>query len=414
MSPGGRCRPPIDRPNGPGRMRILVAAHNYPRFAGDPAGAYVRKLALGFARRGHQVAVVVPHAPGAAEREAEQGVAVERFRYAPERFERIGYRGDARVGRLLLAPAVLALPPYLWGFRRAIRRLAGEFRPDVAHAHWWFPAGWLASGAGVPLVVTSHGSDARLLERGGILRRVGRRVAARAARWTAASRFLARDIERQLALGEGAVAVTPMPVDLDLFAAGRATPKADPPRILFAGNLVPSKGVDVLIRAVATLRDRGIACELRILGSGPAREALQRDITALGLEGLATISPFLPQSRMPAEYGAATVTVLTSRGQAEGLGLVLVEALLAGSAVVGTPAGGIPEVVEDGVTGLLTPDGEPQALADRLARLLQDADYRNRLTEQGAARVSATYALDSAVDRFLSLFDAAVHRPSRH
>jgi glycosyltransferase involved in cell wall biosynthesis len=395
-------------------MRILVAAHNYPRFTGDPAGAYIRKLALGFTERGHQVMVLAPHVQGTPKREFDQSVAVDRFRYAPEGLERIGYRGEARMGRLLLAPAVLAIPSYLLAFGQGLRRLIAGFQPDIIHAHWWLPAGWLASGRGRPLVVTSHGSDVRLLERSGGLRHLARGVAARAYRWTAASRFLAQDIERQLGLARGSVAVTPMPVDLEHFEAGRVTPKANPPRILFGGNLLPSKGVDVLIAAVALLKDRGIACELRILGDGPQRDELQRDIETRGLSQIASIAPFVPQSRMPAEYGAATVTVLPSRGQAEGLGLALVEALLAGSAVVGTPAGGIPEVVEDNVTGLITPDGDASGLADRLARLLLDPHLRQKLTEQGAARVRSVYALNSSVDNFLSIFDAAVQRSARN
>ncbi len=394
-------------------MRILVAAHNYPRFPGDPAGAYIRKLALGYQQRGHDVTVLAPHVRGAAEREEEQGVRVERFRYAPEGLEQVGYKGEARVGRLMVAPQALVLPAYFLAFRRAIRRLTKAAEPEVLHAHWWLPAGWLATGAGVPLVVTSHGSDVRMLERGGVVRRMARSVA-RVATWTAASRFLARDIERQLGLAAGAVAVTPMPVDLAHFESGRRAPKAVPPRVLFAGNLVQAKGVDILIEAVGLLRDRGVACELRILGAGPARDQLAAQIASRALGGVASIAPFVTQAQMPAEYGAAAITVLPSRGQAEGLGLVLVEALLAGSAVVGTPAGGIPEVVEDGVTGLITPDGDAAALAERLGRLLQDPALRERLTEQGAARVRTTYALDTAVDTFLSLFDAAVHRPARH
>lgn len=395
-------------------MRILVVAHNYPRFPGDPAGTYIRRLALGYQGRGHQVAVVAPHVRGSAERETESGVVLERFRYAPERWEQVGYRGEARAGRLLLAPAALALPFYFLAFRRAIRRHLASFNPDVIHAHWWFPAGWLAAKCGRPLVVTSHGSDVRLLEQHALLARSARGVARRAACWTAVSRFLATDLEHRLGLAERSVQVTPMPVDTELFESGRAVSKANPPRVLFAGNLLPSKGVDVLIAAVALLRERGIGCDLRILGAGPARDQLLAEISARGLTGIATIAPFVPQSRMPAEYGAATVTVLPTRGQAEGLGLTLVEALLAGSAVVGTPAGGIPEVVEDGVTGLLAPDGDPVALAERIALLMQDAPFRLRLTAQGSERVRRTYSLEAAVDRFLPLFDAAVHRSARN
>lgn len=394
-------------------MRILVAAHNYPRFPGDPAGAYVRRLALGIRDRGHQVAVVAPHVAGTARRESENGLAVERFRYAPERLERVGYRGESRMGPLLLASGAI-LPAYLLAFRYAIRRATARFKPEVIHAHWWMPAGWLAARAGPPLVVTSHGSDVRLLERATWLVGPARRVAARAARWTAVSRFLARDLEQRLGLPDHAVEVTPMPVDVALFEQGCAAPRADPPRVLYAGNLLPSKGVDVLIAAVARLRDHGLRCELRILGQGPTHDQLRAAVSSLGLGDRVTIDPFVPQARMPAEYGGATVTVLPTRGQAEGLGLTLVEALLAGSAVIGTPAGGIPEVVEDGVTGLITPDGDPAALADRLTRLLQDPPLRQRLTDAGQERVRRTYSLDATVDRFLALFDAAAQHHARN
>jgi glycosyltransferase involved in cell wall biosynthesis len=394
-------------------MRILVAAHNYPRFAGDPAGTYVRRLALGFRGRGHEVAVLAPHVAGSAEHESEDGVAVERFRYGPERLERVGYRGEARVGRLLLAPAVAMLPIYLLAFRRAIHRAVRHFQPEIIHAHWWLPAGRLAADAGPPFVVTSHGSDVRLLERSPWLVGSAQRVAARAARWTAVSRFLARDLEQRLHLPAHSVEVTPMPVDLALFARGRTVPKADPPRVLYAGNLLPSKGVDVLVAAVALLRDRGVRCELRILGEGPARDQLVAQIKILRLGECAAVIPFVAQSEMPAELGAATVTVLPTRGHAEGLGLTLVEALLAGCAVIGTPAGGIPEVVEDGVSGLLTPDGDASALAERLTRLLEDEALRRRLTTTGEERVRRTFSLDAAVDRFLALFDAAIHHRAR-
>ncbi|HWA15081.1 MAG TPA: glycosyltransferase [Gemmatimonadales bacterium] len=387
-------------------MRILVASHNYPRFHGDPAGFYVRQLALGFQQRGHDVLVVVPHVAGTAEKELEDGVSVLRFRYAPERLEQVGYRGEARPSRLLAAPF---LPCYLLAFRSALVGAVREFQPDIIHAHWWLPAGRLVSRLGVPFLITSHGSDVRLMERSASLRRAARGVALRARRWTAASRFLARDIERQLDLAGEAVAVTPMPIDLAEFEAGQAIAKVSPPRILFAGNLLQSKGVDVLIEAVAILRGRNIPLGLRILGQGPYEPALREQIRRLRLEGVVSIYPFVPRSAMPAEFGAATVTVLPTRGQAEGLGLVLVEALLAGSAIVGTPAGGIPEVVLDHQTGLLVPDGDPNALADALDRLLTERTLRERLVAGGQAHVRQLYSVDASVDRFLALFADVTH-----
>jgi glycosyltransferase involved in cell wall biosynthesis len=115
---------------------------------------------------------------------------------------------------------------------------------------------------------------------------------------------------------------------------------------------------------------------------------------------------------MAAEYGASTVTVLPTRGHAEGLGLTLVEALLAGSAVVGTAAGGIPEVVVHEQTGLIARDGDPIDLASQIQRLLTDAPLRERLTRTGKQHVLKTYAPEAAIDRFLEIYDVVAKHQS--
>lgn len=401
-------------------MRILVVSHNYPRFPGDPAGGYVARLARAARAAGADVWVVAPHTPGTAAEEAETGVSVRRFRYAPAALERIGYRGDVRSRAFLSPLSLVVLPLYFVGFARAVRRAVAELDPHVIHAHWWFPAGWVVAGAGrggggrTPFVVTCHGSDVRLLDRRLLFPRLARRVFDEAGAVTTVSRFLAADIERHVPRLKRPVAVAPMPIEVDRFAAGAATPKAQPPRILFAGNLLASKGVDVLLRALRILRERGIPCRVKVLGEGPARSTLEGLARQLAIAEAVDWSAFVPQDTMPAEYGASTVTVLPTRGRAEGLGLTLVEALLAGSAVVGTPVGGIPEVVVDGETGLLARDGDPRHLADQVARLLIDPALRARLTAEGARRVRAMYSLDAATARFLALYDAiARDHPAR-
>ncbi|MFL5576050.1 MAG: glycosyltransferase family 4 protein [Gemmatimonadaceae bacterium] len=392
-------------------MRILVVTHNYPRFAGDPAGAFVARLAAETARAGHEVRVVAPHTPGTALVESHDGVCVHRFRYAPERFERVGYRGDLHRRSVLTPLVALGVPLFLGAFAAAVRRAVRDFAPEVVHAHWWFPSGALAAASGVPYVVTCHGSDVRLLDRSALLRRLGRRVLRRAAAVTTVSAFLADDLRRVVPeLGER-LCVAPMPIDVPLFSSGLAVPKADPPQILYAGNLIPSKGVADLIRAVAILARRGVACRLKILGEGPALEELRAEAGAAGLDGHhVEWSRFLPQAAMPAQYGASTITVLPTRGHEEGLGLTLVEALLAGCAVVGTRAGGIPEVVIDGETGLLARGGDAGDLAEKLHRLLADGALRDRLAAQGRRRVESIYNAASATARFVDLYDAIANR----
>jgi glycosyltransferase involved in cell wall biosynthesis len=389
-------------------VRILVVSHNYPRFSGDPAGGYVARLARAARAAGAEVHVIAPHVAGTAEDETDAGVPVHRFRYGPAFLERIGYRGDVRPSAFLSPLRLLLLPWYFIAFRRAVRRAVRSFNPDVIHAHWWFPAGWVVAGvpARRPYVVTCHGSDVRLLDRGAVFRHLARGVFGGAGAITTVSRFLSADLERAVGGLERSIQVAPMPLDVDRFAAGGAVPKTHPPRILYAGNLLESKGVDVLIRALRLLRDRGIDARLKILGEGPARPALEALARELGVTDRIEWSTFIPQDAMPAEYGTSTITVLPTRGRAEGLGLALVEALLAGSAVVGTPAGGIPEVVVDGETGLLARDGDPDDLAAKLARLLTDAALRERLVATGRTRMRETYAPAAAAGRFLALYDA--------
>lgn len=389
-------------------MRVLVLTHNYPRFTGDPAGAFVARLARATHAAGHETRVVTPHVPGTAARELDGGVAVSRFSYAPEKLERVGYTGSLHREALSKPLVALALPAYFWRYRRAAARAVAEFRPDVVHAHWWIPSGSVGATLCAPLVVTSHGSDVRLLENVPVTRPLARRVLARASAITTVSRFLARDLGRLLPGLGTPIEVLPMPLDVDHFASGRSEAKASPPRILYAGNLVASKGVDVLVEAVALLNRKGIRCELRILGQGPELAPLQELARKRDIAHAVSFSPFVSQSAMPAEYGRSTVTALPTRGHAEGLGLTLVEALLAGSAVVGTPAGGIPEVVIDGETGLIARDGDADHLATQIGRLISDPALRARLVECGSERARERHAAGVAAARFIQLYENAI------
>jgi glycosyltransferase involved in cell wall biosynthesis len=390
--------------------RVLVVTHNYPRFQDDPAGAFVARLAWTVADAGWEVQVVAPHSPATQERERDNGVEVTRFRYASERWERVAFVGDVSLAALLHPARVAVLPLFWRGFRRAVDQAVADWQPSVVHAHWWIPAGWIASQTGCPYLVTSHGSDVRLIERSVILRARARRVLAQAGRVTAVSDFLARDLERLIRADKRAVLVTRMPIDVERYGQGLKFDKVAPPRILYAGNLVASKGVDVLLEAIAVLKQRGVACNLRVLGEGPEAAPLKLLAARFGITEMVEWSDFVDQGRMPDEYGRSSVTVLPSRGKAEGLGLTLVEALLAGCSVVGTRVGGIPEVVQHEHTGLLAKEDDPLDLADQLERLLADDDLRRRLTASGHDRVRELHAPEQTAAVFMELYsDLAQH-----
>jgi glycosyltransferase involved in cell wall biosynthesis len=391
-------------------MRILVATHNYPRRSGDHAGAFVARLTAGLQERGHEMHVVAPHAPGLADRELMDGVAVERFHYGPDALEGVAYRGDMHRRSVASPVAALGIPSFFAAFALAIRRAERRLSPHLVHAHWWLPAGWLASRSRAPLLITCHGSDVRLLDRSALVRRIASTVLRRASATTTVSDFLRRDLAERLKGTPVEVRTLRMPVDTDTFERGTAVPKARPARVLYAGNMLESKGVADLLQAFAILQARGVTCALRLVGAGPDRANFEMLTRRLGVAERVTWAGTVAHDRMAEEFGAATITVLPSRGQAEGLGLTLVEALASACAVVGTRAGGIPEVVRDGETGLLARSGDPPHLAAQLERLLLDEPLRTALTRAGSALVRAMFAPAAAVAAYDELYREVVGR----
>lgn len=388
-------------------MKILFVAHSYPRWAGDRAGGHVHRLAAAGVARGHTCLTVAPHAAGAKEgEELLDGVTIRRFRYASDAGERIGYQGA--LARSLGSPsALLTLPRYFARFRQAVREGVAAFAPDVISVHWWAPGGIAAVGSAAPVAITCHGSDVRLLGASALVRMIGRRVLARVQGVSAVSQLMADDLGRWA--GRAGVVVTRLPVDEGRFIVPTSRP--DPPLVLFAGNLIPAKGVDVILRAAAILHGAGVPFRLRFVGDGPGRSSFEGLARQLHLEGVVDWAGARPHDQMPAEFAAAAIAVLASRGpRGEGLPMMLVEAMMSGCAVVATAAGGIPELVVDEETGLIARDGDAAHLAAQLDRLLLEPALRARLANAGRTRALAQHGLTRATDGFFDFLRETAER----
>ena len=154
-------------------MRVVFLTHNFPRWPGDVSGNFLVPLAHGLGRRGVEVVVVAPADAGDVGAEEFEGIRVRRVRYAPPENETLAYRGTM-MDAVRLQGGARALFG-LWRSLRAAARAEVRAGAQVVHAHWWVPGG-LAAPRGVPLVLTMHGTDARLLERSGLARLLARRV----------------------------------------------------------------------------------------------------------------------------------------------------------------------------------------------------------------------------------------------
>jgi colanic acid/amylovoran biosynthesis glycosyltransferase len=200
----------------------------------------------------------------------------------------------------------------------------------------------------------------------------------------------------------------------DAAAAPTACRNVRPVRILNTGRLVPVKGQAVLLEGVSLVRQRGLDVVLTIVGDGPLRATLEDTARALGIEHDVEFLGRVGQDHIAAHYQCADLFCLPSLR--EGVPVVLMEAMASGVPVIATRIMGIPELVEDEVTGLLVPPGRAEPLADAIVRLAGDAALRNRLTGAARARIATEYDVRTCARHLASvLADAAsVEDPAAH
>jgi colanic acid/amylovoran biosynthesis glycosyltransferase len=199
-------------------------------------------------------------------------------------------------------------------------------------------------------------------------------------------------------------------------AAAAAEPDA-PPRIVSVGRLVEKKGFPTLLQACAELRQRGLKFALDIIGAGPMEEELRARIGDRALQSVASLHGAQPQSFVRERLTSARVFVLASQPEGDGgsdnLPTVIMEAMASRLPVVSTRVAGIPEMVDDGETGLLVPAGEPGLLAEALAAYLADPVRSAAHGAEGAKRARQKFAISASVSALARLLasQAAVRFP---
>jgi glycosyltransferase involved in cell wall biosynthesis len=180
------------------------------------------------------------------------------------------------------------------------------------------------------------------------------------------------------------------------------------PLLFSVGQLKEKKGFPYLIRACRLLRDWGYEFGCEIVGEGPERPELEALITELNLDDTVVLCGALPHSTVVEKYAQATLFALACvparDGDRDGLPNVLLEAMAARVPVVSTQFSGVPEAVENGVTGLLVPPRDAEALAEALARLLDAPGLGVDLGREGRKRVQERFNIHDNVGRLIELF----------
>ena len=430
-------------------MKVLVIGSVYPRFQEDAEVPWLRTSVAHLKKAGVEIQVLAPAYKGLKSHDID-GTHVNRFRYAPANWEILTHEEGAP-SKMASKPwlQLLAIPYIINGFFQCIR-ICRKWRPDVIHAHWPFPHAYIALGAAklfrIPLVLNFHGAELLLIRKKKWVKPLLKFAIGQAQAIFANSSFTAGKIkalrnvdvewspygttletnkdesnaschpERNVVKSKDPVTIVPHPVN------GKF-------KILFVGRHIERKGICYLIEAAKYLpRDK---FEIRIVGVGDLTEQLKQQAALLDerqktkdeRDVILSESEGSSQGNQPAniiftgklspedlanEYKTANVFTLPAivdhKGDTEGLGVVLIEAMELGLPIVASNVGGIPDVVVDGKSGILVPEKDPVALADAFKRLEADATLIQKLLAGARKRIEECFTWDGIIERQIEVY----------
>ena len=388
-------------------MKVLYIVSAYQRHEGDVITPWLVETIRRLKNKEVQVSVLAPSYKGLRSHTVD-GVQVERFRYFFRKWENLTHEETApdRVGRSWFYK--ILIPFYVVSGMYKAMRICREQRFDVIHVHWPVPhalLGWVGKKfSGSRLVLTFYGVELRWVKNKlPFLRRFISWAIKRADLVTSISSHTQQEIRNY---SHKPATIIPFGAGFDVGPVGESA-EAQPPEILFVGRLVERKGVKYLVDAFLQL-SREMNVKLYIVGEGPEKQALDEQIQRLRIQDKAILTGSIPESELRLRYRKCSVFVLPaivdSKGDTEGLGVVLIEALLYGKPVIASCIGGIVDIVKDGKTGILVPEKDSRQLAQALKNLLTDPLLRRRLAEDGRQFVQQHFSWDRIIAQLKSAY----------
>lgn len=398
-------------------MKVLFLVTAYPRFSGDLITPWLVETIRRLGGRGIAVEVLAPSYRGLGSQVVE-GIRVHRFRYAPARMETLTHDQTAP-DRIRERPAFAALVPgYVAAGSLAAARLARSGDFALLHAFWPLPHGVLGLAAkrasGVPLVSTFFGVELSwMTSQLPFLAPVLRRVVRGSDAVTVISSFTGDRLRRLVPGADPSVIPFGAAIEPPATALPPARAPGTPLELLFVGRLVERKGVHVLLDALAGVGGAP-PTRLTIVGDGPERGALEARAASLGVAKRVEFTGFVPADELQVRFAACDAFVLPAvtdaKGDTEGLGVVLLEAMGYARPVIASAAGGIVDIVRDSQNGLLVPPGDAAALAGAIRALGDDPLLAARLGAMGRADVAGGFSWEVIVARLEGVYRSVLSR----
>ena len=365
-------------------MKIFVLNYEYPPVGGG-GGRACADLCAALISLGHEVRLLTSHAVGLPFEEKIDGYLVVR----------------TPTGRKDLSIATFSsMALYIIrGIFPGIR-LIRSWKPEIMHVHFAVPTGVLARLLSfftrVPYVLTAHLGDVP----GGVPDKTDRwfrlvypftpPIWKHAAKVVAVSTYT-----RDLAQAYYNIPIDVIPNGVRLSAQSSMRTAGDTPRIVFAGRFQPQKNLPFLIECLAKITNMSWSCKL--IGDGPQRQLLQEMITAYNLDGRIKITGWVSSDEVWDLLGVSDI--LTMPSLSEGLPVVGIHALAQGLAIVANKAGGLVDLVEDGVNGRLCSIGDGECFVDALRWCLEDHERLNNLKES-SRKIAKRFDIDNVAESY--------------
>lgn len=390
---------------------ILTMTSAYPVTPDGNHATFLRETMIRLQPAGTKFTVFAPAYEG-SQGYVMDDIRVHRFRYCFKKYENLARDGAPtklqRQPLYLLAAATYILLGSIQLFWVCLRD-----KPDALHVHWPFPHGLMAYPTSrllnIPMVFSFHGAELLLMRKFGFVKPILKWLCKDAIAITANSSFTKNLIQNNVHPG----AVTVIPYGLTIEAK---SPKPQHPdsiaRLLFVGRLDERKGVRFLLEALPKILKQQ-PVELRIVGKGHLEAEIKAQCAEMGLENSVQFLGFVSKEELADEYASCDIFVLPaivdSKGDTEGLGIVMIEAMAHEKPVIASQVGGIPDVIKNKETGMLIPERDPDALAAAVQEMLNRPAWASALGKAGLADVKIRFSWEKISAQWQSIFSKALH-----
>ena len=413
-------------------MKICTLTHTYPRFPDDINAPFVEKLMEHIARKGNDVSVITAFDPEWDRKAGDHSVDLRTYRYIwPDKLHILGYSRTIE-GNIRFRKRVLLLSPLLFfSAYRAFLKLVKEKKPDILHAHWILPNGFIAGHVskvtGIPLLIQTHGSDVFTAEKNALFRSMARYAAAQA------HYIVSPSPEHTIRLGAigidtRKIGLVPNTVEAD-FSTGIASNDTDRlkasrgiPRdhvvVLAMGRMVHVKGFNYLLEAFQRIAGEYQNVTLVLAGDGVLYKDLKGMSEKLGIRDRVIMPGAVMRPDVPVYFKMADIFVVPSirhkSGAVDGLPVVVPEAMAAGLPVIASDLSGIPVLIKDGYNGTLVKERDVDGITNAIKNLLDSDNLRRQFGERSQRIIEKSVNYDNISDYFLMLYKEIAIKKTPH